>query len=183
MMNSDPVQMLLEKDAIKELKASYFRMLDSKQFSDLVLLFSEDCTTAYDNGRHSFNGRKALFDFLQEGMGSPECYTQHQAHHPEIKFIDDTHATGVWHLEDTVLRLDHGIKITGVGIYWDEYLKADAGWLFTHTGYERLWVCTEKVDANNYISHRSFWDAKSIEHSNGRDKKAGEQLLFPARES
>lgn len=181
MMNNDPVQTLLEIEAIKQLKYCYFRHLDSKQFAELVLLFSEDATTAYDNGRHSYKGRQALKDFLDEGMGTHECFTQHQAHHPEIAFVDDTHATGVWHFEDTVYRKDLSVKISGAGIYWDEYEKTDAGWEFTHTGYERLWVCAEKIDMESYLEMRSFWDVKEVKRSNGRDKKAGELGLFPVR--
>ena len=42
----------------------------------------------------------------------------------------------MWHFEDTVYRLDDKVKITGAGIYWDEYVKTDQEWLISHTGYE-----------------------------------------------
>ena len=45
-MSLDPVQVLLEKDAIQNIKYEYFRRLDSKQFDDLIKLFTEDATTA-----------------------------------------------------------------------------------------------------------------------------------------
>ena len=62
-MSLDPVQVLLEKDAIQNLKYEYFRRLDSKQFDDLIKLFTEDATTAYDNGRYSCHGREGIFIF------------------------------------------------------------------------------------------------------------------------
>ena len=67
-MSLDPVQILLEKDAIQNIKHEYFRRLDSKQFDDLIKLFTEDATTAYDTGRHSCYGREAIFNFLDESM-------------------------------------------------------------------------------------------------------------------
>ena len=63
-------------------------------------------------------------------MSTHQCLSQHQAHHPEIAFRY-THATGMWHFEDTVYRLDDKVKITGAGIYWDEYVKTDQEWLIS----------------------------------------------------
>ena len=180
-MSLDPVQVLLDKDAIQNIKYEYFRRLDSKQFDDLIKLFTEDATTAYDNGRHSCHGREEIFNFLDESMSKHEFLSQHQAHHPEITFVDETHATGMWHFEDTCYILDDKVKITGAGIYWDEYVKTDQGWLISHTGYERLWVCTEKLNLDNYLEIRSFWDAKELERSNQRNKTAGELQLYPQR--
>ena len=62
-MSLDPVQVLLEKDAIQNIKYEYFRRLDSKQFDDLIKLFTEDATTTYDNGRHSCHGREEILIF------------------------------------------------------------------------------------------------------------------------
>ena len=77
--------------------------------------------------------------------------------------------------------LDDKVKITGAGIYWDEYVKTDQEWLISHTGYERLWVCTEKLNLDNYLEIRSFWDAKELDRSNQRNKTAGELQLYPQR--
>ena len=67
-MSLDPVQVLLEKDAIQNIKYEYFRRLDSKQFDDLIKLFTEDATTAYDNGRHSCRGREESVNFLDDSV-------------------------------------------------------------------------------------------------------------------
>ncbi len=170
---------LLEIEAIKQLKYRYFRFLDSKQFTPLVQLFAEDATTAYDNGRHSCKGRDELFSFLDESMGTGKMNASHQAHHPEITIVDETHATGIWHFEDTVNHMEYNIQITGSGIYWDEYIKIDGQWCFQHTGYERLWVSYEPIAVDNGFSIRSMFDEEEKQISRERPKRPGELLLFP----
>lgn len=178
---SDELKTLLEIEKIKQLKYRYFRHLDSKQFADIVQLFTENATTAYDNGRHSYQGRDAIFKFLDESMTTVDSLTAHQAHHPEISLIDDNHATGIWHFEDTVHRLDYRVLIFGAGIYWDEYIKVDGEWKIDHTGYERLWVRTEKIDEARLLEMRGMWTEDDIARSNNRSKKTGELALFPQR--
>lgn len=179
---SNELQNLVEIEKIKQLKYRYFRHLDSKQFSDIIELFTDDATTAYDNGRHSYQGREQIFKFLDESMTTPDSLTAHQAHHPEITVIDENHATGIWHFEDTVHRLDFRVLIFGAGIYWDEYVKVDGQWKIAHTGYERLWVRTEKIDEDRLLEIRSMWSTKDIVRSNQRTKKAAELALFPQRD-
>lgn len=180
---SSELQALLDIEQIKQLKYRYFRFLDSKHFTELVELMTEDATTAYDNGRHSFQGRDAIYKFLDESMTTPDSLTAHQGHHPEITLVDDNHATGIWHFEDTVHRLDYRVLVFGAGIYWDEYVKVDGEWKFAHTGYERLWVRTEKIDEERLLEIRGMWSADDIERSNKRTKKTGELGLFPTRDS
>lgn len=172
---------LLEIERIRQLKYRYFRLLDMKRFRELVTLFAEDATTAYDCGRYSYQGREAIFEFLNTSMGMKEAYTSHQGHHPEITLIDDTHATGIWHFEDTVHRTDYNVLITGAGIYWDEYIKRDGQWHFQHTGYERLWVKQEKLPVDPSRSLRGLFDEEEIERSRQRSKLCGELALFPHR--
>ena len=161
-MNS--VEELLEVEKIMRLKHSYFRYLDMKQFEKLVLLFAEDATTAYDNGRYSFTGREAILKFMNEGMALRESPTLHQGHHPEINLIDENRANGTWHFEDVVIRMDFDIVITGAGIFFDEYVKIDGEWKIQHTGYERLWFRQEKLPEDPSRVIRVMYDPEEREN-------------------
>ncbi len=168
---------LLEIEKIKQLKYRYFRLLDMKQFEELVSHCTEDVTTAYDNGRNSFSGRAELLEFFTENMPKT-MYHQHQGHHPEITIVDDSNATGIWHFEDTVLLSDQDMVIRGTGIYWDEYQKQDGQWLIKHTGYERLWCTMEPYHQAEWRQVRGFFDAEERELSRSRPKTPGEAAFF-----
>jgi hypothetical protein len=178
---SQELQQLLEIEKIKQLKYRYFRLLDMKRFDELVTLCADNISTAYDNGRHSVEGKDALLSFLNETMYTPNSMTSHQGHHPEITLIDDHNATGIWHFEDTVVRPDYKVVVTGSGIYWDEYVKEDGEWKLARTAYERLFVRTEKLDEEKLLELRGLWTPEEITRSNERPKTARESGMFPHR--
>lgn len=168
---------LLEIERIKQLKYRYFRLLDMKQFEELVENCTDDITTAYDNGRHSFSGRDELLNFFVTSMPKT-MFHQHQGHHPEITILDDSHATGIWHFEDTVLLSDQDIVIRGTGIYWDEYRKEEGEWRLSHTGYERLWCTTEPYHQAEWREVRGYFDAEERKLSAERKMTPGEAAFF-----
>lgn len=168
-----------EIEAIKQLKYRYFRFLDMKLYRKLAGLFTEDGSTAYDNGRYSYQGQDEIFRFMDESMGKPQIYTSHQAHHPEITLLDASHATGVWHFEDTVHMMEHQLVIFGAGIYWDEYLKVGGEWKFQHSGYERLWVRQEVLPENSSRTIRGMYDPEERKLSKARPMRKNEAGIFP----
>ena len=50
---SDDVKRLADIEAIKQLKARYFRLLDTKQWDDLKALFARDAQFNIGESRHS----------------------------------------------------------------------------------------------------------------------------------
>ena len=124
--------------AIKDLKYRYFRHLDLKEFTELGGLLTEECEAAYDNGNLSFSGRAAIVEFLESSLASPGILNEHHGHHPEITFIGDDEATGVWYLEDRVLIPDADLEISGTAFYADRYVRTSDGWRIASTGYQRV---------------------------------------------
>jgi SnoaL-like domain len=125
-------------EQIRQLKYTYFRLLDTKRFSELAQLFVEDGTTAYDSGNLSQRGRDEIFAFLDGSLGGPGIVTLHHGHHPEITLTGPTTAEGVWYLEDRVTVPDADLVIAGTALYRDEYVKVDGSWRIKHTGYDRI---------------------------------------------
>ena len=91
---TDSVRQLLEIEAIKQLKARYFRFIDTKQWDDFEACFLPEATADYAG--LVFPDRAALVDYMRQNLG-PAIVTMHHVHHPEIAVDGDT-ATGRWYL-------------------------------------------------------------------------------------
>lgn len=129
---------LAEIEAIKRLKSKYLRCIDTKAWDELVQCFTEDATTSYRGGMFSFQGVDAIMQFLTETLG-PSAITTHHAHSPEIDFINDNTATGIWRFEDYVIIPEMNISMKGAAIYRDEYVKVNGEWRIKHTGYDNIY--------------------------------------------
>jgi len=167
-------------DAITRLKYRYLRFLDTKQWDQLSALLSEDCSTAYDNGRFSFACRDEVIAFLTASMGTHALWSKHHVHHPEIDLQDGCNATGIWYLEDTVLDTRAAVRIDGTAIYFDRYRKINGKWLIAHTGYQRIWYRAQRLDESTLLESRSMFDPAERARSGARSMSAEEQALFGA---
>jgi len=123
-------------EAIKTLKHKYFRCVDSKLWDELSECFTEDATTSYSGGKHSYHGRDAIMQFLREALG-PSMISMHHGHHPEIEITSDTTARGVWALKDYLVITDANMGLRGTAFYTDEYVKVNGEWKIKSTGYVR----------------------------------------------
>ena len=76
----------------------------------------------------------------------PGLITTHFATQPEIDVDGDT-ATGTWAFEDTVISTEHRMVIAGAAFYEDRYRRGEDGrWRIEHTGYQRTYEVTFKLD-------------------------------------
>ncbi|MFA5367999.1 MAG: nuclear transport factor 2 family protein, partial [Dehalococcoidia bacterium] len=70
-------------EAIKKLKAKYWRCVDNKLWDELRDCFTGDATLEY--GTDNPKGRDAIIDFLSKSTGNKKIVTIHQGHNPEIE--------------------------------------------------------------------------------------------------
>jgi ketosteroid isomerase-like protein len=124
-------EQLLDLEAIKQLKARYFRFLDTKDWKGLFQVFTEDVDIdvtddAGPDGR--FRGAREMVAMLERVVGPAR--TVHHGHMPEIEIVDATTARGVWAMFDYVeWPSDEGRRgLRGYGHYTETYRKTDAGW-------------------------------------------------------
>jgi len=150
---------LLEIEKIKQLKARYFRALDTNDWDVFAATLSENCEGSYSDGDLCFDGREAIVSFMRENLSGENILTLHNGHHPEIEIINESSATGVWYLEDIVLALESSTRIYGGGIYADEYQKVDDRWLISKTGYKRTFECAEPLDEKHVVIKNMFASA------------------------
>ena len=126
-------------ELIKQLKARYFRFLDTGNFLGLETVFTADATAHFKGADYEFDlvGWDELAAFYRKSFTS-KTFGMHNGHHPEISVTGDD-ATGIWYLQDTFIELNHNVTVMGSALYHDSYRKVDGDWKISATGYERLW--------------------------------------------
>lgn len=132
----DQVAQLAEIEAIKQLKARYCRLLDTKQWDDWRELFTDDFVsdTAQSGGK-VITGADAFVSFVRKNLGKRQ--TVHQVHAPEIEVTSPTTARGVWALND-IVHLAPGVNLNGYGHYHETYVKSGGQWRITASTLTRL---------------------------------------------
>lgn len=148
----DDAAPLLEIEAIKQLKARYCRLLDTKDWQAWRGLFSDDFLSDTSKaGGKVIRGADEFVAFTRKGVRSQA--TVHQVHAPEIELTSATTARGVWALED-VVRFGPGVNLRGYGHYTETYEKADGQWLITSSALTRLREDVFNALVSVYISGR-----------------------------
>lgn len=149
------LQQLSDAEDIKILKHRYFRGIDMADQPLLNTLFTEDVRIEYRGGQYkvALTGKAAMIDFLLTSFNS-DATTMHHGHMPEITFVSDTEAEGVWYLEDIFIsreahRMDYTI---GSAIYKDLYRKVGDEWKIAVSEYDRLIEVVEPLSDNKKIT-------------------------------
>mgnify|MGYP001815890728 FL=1 len=133
-------------EQIKQLKARYFRLLDTQRWEAWAEVFAEDAvmdvsddTGDADSGL--VRGRARIVKAVSRALSGAR--TVHHGHMPEIEIIDANHASGIWAMRDTVDYASAGEPprgISGSGWYHETYERADGAWRITSMRLERLRV-------------------------------------------
>jgi hypothetical protein len=147
------VRMLMDIEAIKQLKHAYFRCIDTANFEELAELFHEDVSVHFVGGTYEWKlqGRSEYLKSIQSSFHR-EALGHHNGHHPEIQILSETEATGIWYLADNMWILKEKFFTTGTAIYWDRYLKVDGRWKIADTKYERIYEINRALEENPPLS-------------------------------
>jgi hypothetical protein len=120
-----------DRVALQELKAAYFRLLDTKQWAAWRGLFTDDMQFDIEMqaGEPAQRMTESGDDFVEMVSRQLEhSVTVHQGHMPEHTFIDDRNARGIWAMFDWVDSSGSGGgSMQGFGHYHENYLKGDDG--------------------------------------------------------
>ena len=128
---------LAEIEAIKQLKARYFRLLDTKQWDVWREVFSDDFS-AEVHGPHPvihFASPDEMVATNRKVLA--EAPTVHHGHTPEIELTGPDTAKGTWAMMD---RVELGAGFQGYGHYHEEYRKRDGRWRISRMTLTRLHV-------------------------------------------
>jgi SnoaL-like domain len=124
-----------ELEGIRQLKARYFRFMDTKDWSAWRELFADDVIGKLD---HAVSTRGADPKTGPPWIGVDvfvpavialidNCTTVHHGYTPELELTSDTTATGVWAMAD-IVEFPDGRTLYGAGHYHETYTKTDGVW-------------------------------------------------------
>lgn len=118
-------------EAIRGLKARYFRLIDTKCWDELPGLFTADLRIVSPDGKVWLEGGEAYAKSLAFGLA--DAVSCHQGFTAEIEVIDAANARAVWAMQDVIEWTDRhpreGWKaITGRGHYHETYRREDGQW-------------------------------------------------------
>jgi hypothetical protein len=127
----DPVQTLIEREALRDLKARYFRFLDTKDWESWTTVWAPEIDHEMPTEGQMFHGPREAF-VRSVATALEGVVTVHHGHTSEIEVTSPTTAKAIWAFED---QLKPGPDappgapdITGYGHYHETYEKSDAGW-------------------------------------------------------
>ncbi|HEV3133122.1 MAG TPA: nuclear transport factor 2 family protein [Acidimicrobiia bacterium] len=140
------VERLEAIEEIKQLKARYFRCIDTKDWDGFTSVFAPDARMDVSgelgdgaaDGAGITTGNHDIAAFVRASID--DVVTVHHGHTPEIDVTSPTSATGIWAMEDH-LWWPEGSAISrmhGYGHYHETYEKVDGRWLITSTTLTRL---------------------------------------------
>jgi hypothetical protein len=135
-------------EAIKQLKARYFRSMDTKDWAGLEAVFAPDAELdmrgeAADKSKAAEGlvvGGAKVAAFIRNAV--IDLVTVHHGHMPEIEITSPTTAKGIWAMED-LLRWPEGAALKtlhGFGHYHETYRRLADGWRIQTSTLTRLRV-------------------------------------------
>ncbi len=133
------LQQVLDIEAIKNLKARYFRFIDTKDWAGFAQVFAENARMLVPEADVDITGRETIAESISTLLDGVQ--TVHHGHMPEIEIDSDERATGVWAMFDYVEwppTDGKRVGIVGYGHYFERYVREDGEWRIAETRLERL---------------------------------------------
>lgn len=142
---SEELSRLLDYEAIRNVKARYCRLLDTKDWDGFIALFTPDAVmdVEEDTGNPPINGHAAILD--QVRFAVIDAQSAHQIHSSEIDLRGDE-ADVITAMQDRVVwapgkcPIPGGQSITGFGHYTERYVRRDGQWKIAALKLTRLYV-------------------------------------------
>ena len=139
-------------EAIRNLKAKYWRGVDTADGALVRSILAEDCVLDYrgcctdpvtgiDHMPQMNIVMKGRSSWQTGNLEEPRLVTVHQGHQAEIE-VDDDGARAIWVFTDRFFMPPGSpfARLTGYGHYHETYEQAGGAWLLKTTRITRLWV-------------------------------------------
>src|SRR6516165_8686431 len=133
----EPVERLMATEEIKQLKARYFRCMDTKDWAGFEQVFAADAVMDMSSEMRDqttrggiTRGAAQIAAMVRTVVGP--VVTVHHGHMPEIEITSPTTARGIWAMQD-FLQMPEGSPLgmksmTGYGHYTETYELVDGEW-------------------------------------------------------
>ncbi|WP_433633982.1 nuclear transport factor 2 family protein [Nocardia sp. CA-120079] len=134
----DPTAAVAAVCAIKQVKARYFRAVDTKDWELLEQQVTPDVVIDTTGSAGIVTtGAAAFIAYLKLTVGAAR--TVHQGHMPEIEVQSPNTATGVWALQD-LLIFPGNIRVIGFGHYHETYAFDGDRWRIKSSKLTRVYL-------------------------------------------
>jgi ketosteroid isomerase-like protein len=118
-------QVVLDKDAIKEMVYKNYYPLDEGNVADFMEMFTEDAT--FDAGPFgSAEGKAAITEMIETLFDEEILFSRHMLHNPVVE-VDGDEASGTWYLEMPMIS-GEGEALWLQGTYEHEFRRVDGEW-------------------------------------------------------
>jgi SnoaL-like domain len=141
-LNVDDVYRLLAIEQIKQVRARYFRYVDTKNWRGLRELFCENATLHFEDSQKGLQRLDEAMDFVRTALA--DAVSIHHGHMPEIDLESEDRAHGTWAMNDELYwpensRNPFGILSSrGAGYYHETYRRSDGVWRIASLRLTRL---------------------------------------------
>lgn len=147
----DDLTRLVAIEDIKQLKARYFRAIDTHDWELLATIFADDAVFDFTEANYDPNfpdpgravtppvhGGAQIVEAIRNALINAN--SAHHGHVPEIEILTDTTARGIWPMEDTVRNIsgENDFTLNGYGYYQETYEKIDGSWRIKTSYIKRL---------------------------------------------
>jgi len=131
---------LLDIEAIRQLKARYFRALDLRLWDLFASVWTVDARLEEPRTGGVYEGRAAIVEFVRASLTPFESV--HHGHQPEITVTGPDSAYGIWAMSGLIAvpGTDPVQGFTDHGYYTDGYAKRDGEWLIARSRLDLLRV-------------------------------------------
>ena len=130
-MADDAVQMLLDIEAIKQLKARYCLCVAKKDWDTFFTLFDEELEFVQPDGSIQAP-RSTFYTFHKQHLQDSNVWGTVPCSTPIIEITGPDTATGIWAMEDVHIYPGEGPRVGhhGYGHYTEQYVRNPDGWKF-----------------------------------------------------
>ena len=147
----DGLARLIAIEEIKQLKARYFRLMDTRDFTGMAQVFCKDAVFDCSEGFGFLpvggswkgeigpvtRGRDAIMKWIEGAF--VRTTSVHHGHCHEVTIKSETEAHGIIAMEDYIRGLDRETKLLhAAGHYHERYRFEDGAWRIAQTKLTRL---------------------------------------------
>lgn len=163
------IDKLMAIEEIRQLKARYFRLMDTRDFGGMAQVFCRDAVFDCTDGAAFLpvggqrkgpigpivRGRDVIMAWIRDSFSNRT--SAHHGHCHEVTLDSETEAHGVIAMEDYIRTLDRETPlIHGVGHYHERYRFEDDAWRIAETRLTRLFIAHFATDTNDVAAQRSL---------------------------
>lgn len=143
------VTALEDVEAIKKLKAKYWRSVSGKHWDELAECFSENAEAYFETAKKMYTGKAAIMNYLRENsfVGKESVIGMPHGHNPEITLTSENTAEGIWQLMRYTIDKQTEKRKLLAAFYNDNYVKENGQWRLK--SYKTTNIFVEEWSKNN----------------------------------